>query len=65
MSDNTPTCLYCQRSDELVPLLQVAFRGTQYWICPQHLPIMIHKPEQLADRLPGIEVIPTEGHSHH
>lgn len=65
MPDNQPTCLYCQRSDERVPLLQVAFRGTQYWICPQHLPIMIHKPEQLADRLPGIEIIPDEGHSHH
>jgi hypothetical protein len=64
MTDNLPACLYCQRNDDRAPLLQVVFKGRQYWICPQHLPILIHKPDQLADQLPGIEIIPGEGNPH-
>ena len=64
MPNNPPACLYCQRADDRVPLLQVVFRGEQYWICPQHLPILIHKPDKLADQLPGIEILPGEVHPH-
>lgn len=55
-------CLVCGRSQEQVPLLAVHFQGQQYWICPQHFPILIHHPEQLAGRLPGVENL--QGHSH-
>jgi hypothetical protein len=49
-----PTCLYCARDETQTPLIQVAFNGSLYWICPQHLPLLIHKPEQLVDKLPGL-----------
>ncbi len=26
-----------------------------YWICPQHIPILIHDPSKLAGKLPGAE----------
>ncbi|GAB4475741.1 MAG: hypothetical protein Kow00124_17060 [Anaerolineae bacterium] len=64
-SDPRPTCLYCERGEESVPLLAMQFRGGAIWICPQHLPILIHKPEQLADRLPGAERLEPADHEDH
>jgi hypothetical protein len=41
------------------------YQGSTYWICPQHLPILIHKPAQLADKLPGAERLEgSAGHNH-
>jgi len=48
-------CLYCERSSDEVPLISLHYQGNAVWICPQHLPILIHKPAQLADKLPGVE----------
>jgi hypothetical protein len=53
MNNNEDKCLYCERDSDQVPLLALRFRNQDLWICPQHLPILIHKPEQLADKLPG------------
>lgn len=55
MSDQSQTarCLYCEQTSEVVPLIAVQYRGNELWICPQHLPILIHKPAQLGDKLPG------------
>jgi hypothetical protein len=50
-----PTCIVCELDDEQVPLIKVQYQGNIYWICPQHLPILIHKPAQLSHRLPGLE----------
>ena len=58
------TCIYCNQSDQKVPLLSFTFHGSPYWICPEHLPILIHHPAQLAGSLPGVEQqTPAEGHS--
>lgn len=48
MTDQHPHCLYCERESDEVPLIALIFRGLEMWICPQHLPILIHKPAQLA-----------------
>jgi hypothetical protein len=59
-----PSCLYCERTSDEVPLLPLAYRGKQIWICPQHLPVLIHKPSELTGRLPGAEgFAPAEGHT--
>jgi hypothetical protein len=64
MENNHPACIYCDQSDRTVPLLLFKYQGREYWICPQHLPILIHHPEQLAHKLPGLELLrPSEGHS--
>jgi len=54
-----PACIVCERDDQEVPLLQIQYQGKIYWICPQHLPILIHQPDQLAHKLPGIEKLST------
>ena len=67
MSDQALFCLYCDRSENEVVLVQLRYRGENYWICPQHLPLLIHKPAQLASALPGAEhfILPDEnGHVH-
>lgn len=65
MTKQQPYCLYCERGDDEVPLVSLFYRGTEMWICPQHLPILIHKPAQLADLLPGVErLVPVEPEHH-
>jgi hypothetical protein len=36
-------------------LIRLVYRGESLFICPQHLPILIHNPEQLAGILGGTE----------
>jgi hypothetical protein len=59
-------CLYCEKTANQAPLINLAYCEDSYWICPQHLPILIHKPAQLADKLPGADKLGrSEGHDHH
>jgi hypothetical protein len=64
MTNNLPVCLYCQQSSDEVPLLRLEYLGTEAWICPQHLPILIHKPAQLAGKLPGAERLSASSEEH-
>ena len=48
-------CLVCGGSEEQVPLLEVKFKGEKYYICPQHIPILIHEPGRLTGLLPGAD----------
>jgi len=48
-------CVACGRGAEETPLIPLEYRGAALWICPQHLPVLIHEPAQLAGRLPGAE----------
>lgn len=49
------TCLNCGISEQERPLLTLKFQGRDLYLCPQCMPIMIHKPYQLADKLPGFK----------
>lgn len=66
MTPNDPgqaACLVCERGSAEVPLIAFRYRDADLWICPQHLPILIHDPVKLADRLPGAEGMkPAEHH---
>jgi hypothetical protein len=62
MTNNQHTCIVCVQSSEEIPLLAIEYQNQQYWICPTHLPILIHKPDQLIGKLPGAEKL--EGHEH-
>ena len=46
------TCLNCGASEQGRPLITLKFQGKEFYICPQCLPTLIHKPYQLADKLP-------------
>jgi hypothetical protein len=62
MTNDAPACLYCQRTSDEVPLLTVDFKGQKYAICPTHFPILIHQPDKLKDKLPGIENLQPGSH---
>ena len=63
--ENSPhVCLACGRPSKEIPLIQLEYQGNMFWICPQHLPTLIHKPEQLAGKLPGAESFDGAGHNH-
>jgi len=51
----TSTCLICGSSEHERPLITIKFRSQEYYVCPQCLPILIHKPDQLADKIPGFQ----------
>ena len=53
----TKTCLSCDRGADQTPLIALEFQGAGYWICPQHLPLLIHDPQRLVGRLPGAETL--------
>lgn len=65
MTDQTPRCLYCRAEESAAPLIAVRYRQSEYWICPQHLPLLIHQPAKLAGILPGIEQIQVKAEHHH
>jgi hypothetical protein len=48
MNSNSERCLSCDRTSEQIPLLRLEYAGSEYWICPRCLPVLIHKPERLA-----------------
>jgi hypothetical protein len=52
---NKEVCIYCERSSDQVPLILLHSQGQEAWICPEHLPILIHKPYLLTGKLPGAE----------
>ncbi len=60
MSDDTPVtetprkaCLACDRDSDQTPLICLEYRGAPLWICPQHMPLLIHQPDKLVGSLPG------------
>ena len=56
MTDNdSKRCLACERDSDVTPLIAIEYSGERLWICPQHLPVLIHDPTQLTGRLPGAE----------
>ena len=56
-------CLACDRGADETPLLHLEYLESELWICPQHLPILIHDPARLVGILPGADKLsPAEHH---
>jgi hypothetical protein len=54
-STNEKHCLFCKRGENEIPLVQLHFQEKNMWICPQHIPVLIHDPQKLVGMLPGAE----------
>lgn len=54
------TCLNCNRSEMDVPLIPLTFQQKEMHICPQCLPALIHKPQSIAAKLPGLNTYSVE-----
>ena len=57
-------CLNCGKTDQQTPLLTLIFQGETKHICAQCLPILIHKPQQLTEKLPGFVPSTSAPHEH-
>ena len=55
-------CLVCKKTSDAVPLITLAYQGATLHICPQHMPILIHNPTELANVLPGAENLEEADH---
>ena len=55
-------CFACGRDPQQVPLIALEYQGAQLWICPQHLPLLIHDPQRLVGMLPGAENLAPADH---
>lgn len=51
----TKKCIACNTTNQQAPLLQFDYQDQEYYICPQHLPVLIHHPEELIGKMPGAE----------
>ena len=50
-----PQCLVCKVTSANLPLVMLEYQGSRLWICPQHMPVLIHNPTELAGLLDGAE----------
>ena len=55
-------CVVCGRGPDVTPVLALEYRGAAVWICPQHLPVLIHDPAQLVGKLAGAEQLRPADH---
>ena len=62
MSNDIAVCLVCKRTSDEIPLISFEYRGRGLFICPQHLPILIHDPTKLAAVLPGADTFQPAAH---
>ena len=55
-------CIHCGRDQSQVPLLSLHFKGSQFQVCTEHLPVLLHQPAKLAGKLPGAESLSPAEH---
>lgn len=47
-------CLICGRSETQLPLVAQRYRGQSIWVCTGCMPLVIHHPEEVRDRLEAL-----------
>ncbi len=48
-------CLVCERSESEIPMTRFYYKESHFYICAQHIPILIHDPQKLTGLIPGAE----------
>ncbi|MCB0485562.1 MAG: hypothetical protein KDC47_05145 [Flavobacteriaceae bacterium] len=52
---NTKTCLVCNKPSTEIPVTKFYYQESEFYICPQHIPVLIHNPQQLVGLLDGAD----------
>lgn len=52
MASENATCMVCGCDDTELPLISLQFQGKPLWICPKHMPVLIHDADKLVHQLP-------------
>ena len=63
MASDSAFCLVCKRTSDEIPVVSFRYKGSDLFICPQHLPILIHDPTKLAEVLPGADGFEAADHA--
>lgn len=51
MSDQASlTCINCQRNEDELPLTEWRMAGNSFWVCPECLPLLIHRRAEVMPR---------------
>lgn len=48
-------CLVCKATSDTIPVTKFYYQDSKFYICPQHMPVIIHNPKELIGLLPGAE----------
>ena len=48
-------CIVCKKSSMETPVTKFYHKNIEFYICPQHLPVLIHKPHELVGLLDGAD----------
>ena len=48
-------CLVCKKKSSEIPVTKFYYQESNFYICPQHIPVLIHDPQKLIGLLPGAE----------
>jgi len=48
-------CLVCKTSSDETPVTKFYYQESEFYICPQHMPVIIHNPKELVGLLPGAD----------
>ena len=57
--NTTKSCLVCNKSSNETPVTKFYYQESEFYICPQHIPVLIHKPHELEGLLDGADKLQT------
>jgi len=51
----TKECLVCKRTSDDTPVTNFYYKEKTFYICTQHIPVLIHNPQELVGLLEGAD----------
>ena len=54
MSD-VKECLVCKKTSAEIPVTKFYYQESEFYICPLHMPTIIHKPQELVGLIDGAD----------
>ncbi|WP_445956301.1 hypothetical protein [Yeosuana sp.] len=48
-------CIVCKKTSEETPVTKFIYKASKFYICPQHMPVLIHNPQELVGLLPDAD----------
>ncbi|REE83263.1 hypothetical protein BX611_0550 [Lutibacter oceani] len=48
-------CLVCKKAATEIPVTKFYYQESEFYICPQHMPTIIHNPQELIGLLDGAD----------
>lgn len=49
------SCIVCKKTSEEIPVTEWYYKDNTFFICPKHMPTLIHNPHELVNHLPGAD----------